>query len=91
MISIDKLFYTSRCALQQYNHIFSEQSERCMPRPLRQVFTYQRKVCQLLPERKTKTETWLNDKLHKVRLPITNGIYLSSYGTKICVNDRSLY
>jgi len=44
----------------------SIQTERCFSKPLRQTFTYTRKICQLAPTQKQRPETWLNEKLHKV-------------------------
>ena len=46
--------------------IVAIQTERCFSKPLRQTFTYTRKICQLAPTQKQRPETWLNEKLHKV-------------------------
>merc|ERR1712190_183085 len=55
----------------------SIQTERCFSKPLRQTFTYTRKMCQLAPTQKQRPETWLNEKLHKVYIEKITVLFMS--------------
>ena len=69
-----------KCVFHFY--IVAIQTERCFSKPLRQTFTYTRKICQLAPTQKQRPETWLNEKLHKVSRSVirhTIVIFLGQY------------